>query len=481
MSEVGTRPAPHLGSSPGWVWLPRFELTSGLVRPGLAQFLGLVLALTVVVYLDNRTGPFIEFGLFYSALIVVACLEFGSWGLLFVLFSTAGYLMNAILQDGIDGFIFRPMNGFVRFGSFSVVGLISVMLYRARQRTLANQRELETAFAEREAVLQCLPEAVLILDPHLRVRQLGGQSQELLGVPQMEAGSSMLRDLPVDTALGEFFGRFSRDPALPSERLPVLYPSERILEVVPAPLRSETGEFDGWVVVIRDVTDEVRSNELLVSRARALAVQETRARLARHLHDHVAQTLASVRMRLDVLADVVDEPETHEKTLRTIQSALQQAIRDLRQTMGELRPTALEKLPFVQALESYCANLQEHSGFEIRLQVEGLVRLAPEREILLFYIIQEAVSNALKYSRAEGVDVRLQSKGSSLTLEVEDDGVGFDSQWVEDDPLRRSFGLQDMKDRARVMGAVLEIQSVQGRGTCVRLSVPIEREREVGE
>lgn len=479
MSEVTTRPAPTLSAGQHWSTLTG-ELSQSFLRPGVGQFLGLMLAWSVIIYLDNVTGPFIEFGLFYSALIIIACLEFGPWGLAFVVLSTGGYLMNAILQDGLDGFVFRPMNGFVRFGSFSVVGLISVMLHRARQRSIAHQRELEVAFAEREAVLQCLPEAVLILDPGLRVRQVGGQSHELLGVPHVASDSTMVRDLPVDTALGEYFSRFSRDPALPAERLNVLFPQERILEVVPAPLRSEEGQFEGWVVVVRDVTEVVRSNELLVARARALAVQETRSRLARHLHDHVAQTLASVRMRLDVLADVVDEPETHEKTLRTIQSALAQAIRDLRQTMGELRPTALEKLPFVQALESYCQNLTEHSGFEIRLSVEGPIRLAPEREVLLFYVIQEAVSNALKYSRAEGVDVRLQSKGSVLSVEVEDDGVGFDSKWAEDDPLRRSFGLQDMRDRARVMGAELEIESTQGRGTRVRLTVPIEREREDG-
>lgn len=479
MSEVTTRPAPSLPAGQHWSTLTG-ELTQSFLRPGIGQFLGLMLAWTVVVYLDNLTGPFIEFGLFYSALIVVACLEFGPWGLVFVFLSTGGYLVNVVLQDGSDGFVFRPANAFVRFGSFSVVGLISVMLHRARQRSIAHQRELEVAFAEREAVLHCLPEAVLILDPDLRVRQVGGQSRELLGVPQVESSAKTVRDLPVDTALGEYFGRFSRDPALPAERLAVLFPSERTLEVVPAPLRSQSGEFAGWVVVVRDVTEVVRSNELLLARARALAVQETRSRLARHLHDHVAQTLASVRMRLDVLADVVDEPDTHEKTLRTIQSALGQAIRDLRQTMGELRPTALEKLPFVQALESYSQNLTEHSGFEVRLSVEGPIRLAPEREVLLFYVIQEAVSNALKYSRAEGVDVRLQSKGSLLSVEVQDDGVGFDCRWVEDDPLRRSFGLQDMRDRARVMGADLEIESIQGRGTSVRLSVPIEREREEG-
>lgn len=472
MSEASIRPVTTLPPSRNWDWLPRLDVGSSLTRTG--EFLGLILAILAVVYLDNVTGPFIEFGLFYSAIIVLACLEFGAWGLLFVLFSVAGYVLNVMVQDGTDGFIFRPMNGFVRFGSFSVVGLVSVMLHRARERSEANQQAMAVAFSERETVLQCLPDALIILDPGFRVRHVGGQSMELLGVPRTESRAKMLADLPVDAALGEYFGRFRRDPALPPENLSVAFPVERILEVVPSTLRTEGGEFEGWVLVVRDVTEAMRANELLVSRARSLAVQETRGRLARHLHDHVAQTLASVRMRLDVLQDVIDDPPTHERTVKTIQSALGQAIRDLRQTMGELRPTALEKLPFAQALESYASNLKEHSGFDIRLKLEGPVHLAPEREVLLFYVIQEAVSNALKYSRAEGVDVRLQSKGSQLSVEIEDDGVGFDIAWVEEDPHRKSFGLQDLRDRARVMGATLEIDSVQGKGTCVRLSIPFD-------
>jgi signal transduction histidine kinase len=229
--------------------------------------------------------------------------------------------------------------------------------------------------------------------------------------------------------------------------------------------------------VLRDVTDLVQTQELLLARARSLAVQETRRQLARHLHDNVTQTLAAIRLRLEVAAAAaqggLDPSQVHE-----LQDGLGQAIRELRQTMWELRPTVLEKLPFAQALRAYLEDLGSRSGFRARLEVEGRVDLQPEREVLLFRVVQEAVTNALKHSQAEEVLVRLEARDGHLAVEIRDDGVGFDVQAAGVDPLRKSFGLRDMQDRARVLGSELLIRSDPGHGTRVSLSVPREPRQE---
>lgn len=452
-------------------WWGQFEL------PRLTQALLLVLAAALIAWLDFVTGPYQEFGLFYNTIIILGALQFGARGLLFVPLCVLGYFFNAMALDGVDGYYFRPYNAMVRGTSFAVVGTVSVLLHFARARMQAHQRALEEAVSQQEAVLQCLPDTVLILDSTLRVHHVGGSYREHLGMEAADLLGQELAALRVSPALLDWLRAFASNPR-GGEPVRIV-DGDQVFEVVPAVVQGTGGDFQGWVLVLRDVTEQVRSSELLLARARSLAVQETRSRLARHLHDHVAQTMASIRMRLDLLTGVEEDPESRTRIVRTIQTALSAAIRDLRQTMWELRPTALERFPFVQALQTYLGDLQAHSGFEIRLKVEEPVRLEPEREVLLFYIIQEAVANAVKYSGSTGVDVRIERQEDVFAVEVCDDGVGFDVSKVEADPMRKSFGLQDMKDRARVMGAELEIRSFPGRGTCVWLFVPHDQAMEV--
>ncbi len=467
-------------------------------RPDLARrtrmlyVLVLVLGLAAVVWLGRLTEPHQELGFFYLAILVLACLDLGLAGLAFVPLVFLSSLVVDLGGVGADGPAGLPENWLVRAASFTVVGGVAVVAHRARARLEAHRRALEVALSRYEAVVACLPDSVLILDPGLRIRGVGGRFRsylgsgdppglgrhlsEVLGQPSAASGVGELVSLldsrrlqasppPWDPPTGS-------DPSPSEGPTPVRIDLDPLcLEAVPAPIRAAGGDLRGWVVVLRDVTERLQAEHLLVSRARALAVQETRRQLAQHLHDHVAQSLAALRIRLDLLSLPNEGGADRVALVRDLQEALSQAVRELRQTMWELRPTVLERLPFVEALRAYLADLQVRSGFQARLLVQGPVRLATEREVLLFRVVQEAVTNALKHSGASEVVVSLSARDGLLEVEVRDDGVGFDPSAVQSDALRRSYGLRDMQDRARVLGTTLEILASPGQGTRLRLSI----------
>lgn len=450
----------------------------------------LALGLLAVVWLDRAIGPHQELGFFYLAIIVLACLELGLPGLLFVPLAFASYLGNVLARAGPDRPAFLFEHSVVSAASFAVVGVVAAMAHQGRVRLEAHRQALEVAVSQHEAVLRCLPDFVLVLDQDMRIRGTGGAFHEHLGLSPGELEGVALGDLEVGHA-GAGFEKLAADLSATTASWSALAPppnpdrpqahritlETRLLDAVAGPIRAVRGDLLGWVVLLRDVTDLVQTQELLLARARSLAVQETRRQLARHLHDNVTQTLAAIRLRLEVAAAAaqggLDPSQVHE-----LQDGLGQAIRELRQTMWELRPTVLEKLPFAQALRAYLEDLGSRSGFRARLEVEGRVDLQPEREVLLFRVVQEAVTNALKHSQAEEVLVRLEARDGHLAVEIRDDGVGFDVQAAGMDPLRKSFGLRDMQDRARVLGSELLIRSDPGHGTRVSLSVPREPRQE---
>lgn len=451
-------------------------------RPRLLSAFGLVLLLLVVVWLDYETGPEQEFRFFYVAVIVLAGLEFGSVGLLMVPLAFSSYLGNEVAYNGLSAPHLRLENSLVTAASWLTTGAISALARQARLQVDTQRRILAMALAERDAALKCLPDLMLVLDGERRIQGVGGRPSERLARLGAEHVVGLpLGDLPVGPSGAEGLsqllasldplekGLLPRSPSSPAARLAL---EDRTVEAYPLPMRAASGELRGWAILLRDVTERLRTERLLLSRARSLAVQETKQQLARHLHDSVAQTLAALRIRLDLLAASGGAAEVTALQAGEVRAMLAEAIRELRQTMWELRPTLLEKLPLEEALRAYLGDLEARSGLKGSLEMKGAVQLQPDREVLLFRVIQEAVTNAMKHSRAEAVEVRLEALEEGIQVEVKDEGVGFDPAEAGADPLHRSFGLRDMQDRARMLGTELAIESSPGQGTRIRFSIP---------
>ena len=196
-----------------------------------------------------------------------------------------------------------------------------------------------------------------------------------------------------------------------------------------------------------------------------LAAQEDeRARLARDLHDEVNQALTAVLLRLQATA-LAAPPELAEE-LRETQAVATQAMGELRRLSHELRPTALDDLGLAAALRTQIEMISARAGMDVRLQMGGDVDDFREDEQLVVYrVVQEALSNAVRHSEARHVTVTVRRKGARGVVRVEDDGRGIDPHAI------RGHGLAGMRERARQAGGRLDVLTTRGGGTTIELEL----------
>jgi signal transduction histidine kinase len=210
------------------------------------------------------------------------------------------------------------------------------------------------------------------------------------------------------------------------------------------------------------------TNARLHERSRELSILSERNRLALELHDVVSQKLFSLVLSAEAARTLLDRDASAARAqVARLQELASEALDELRSLIFELRPPDLER-------DGLCGALRKHVEVLRRLQpttieLEGDLELAadPPRDQEVFRIAQEALQNALRHAQASRVVVRLHGENGTLRLEVEDDGVGFDTGAPE---LRsRRLGLTSMEERAQRIGARLELRSTAGSGTTVRL------------
>jgi signal transduction histidine kinase len=218
------------------------------------------------------------------------------------------------------------------------------------------------------------------------------------------------------------------------------------------------------------------STELAAERLREVRIaEETRHRLARDLHDGVAQTLANTAMAIELA-----ERRAHSDLpgaladLAHLRERVLEAHRDLREILFELRPVVLEEQGLVSAVLSLIERTNGTAGTRVAPRSVELAKRAPaEVEAGAFHVVREAVTNAIKTGHAKTVLVDVRDENGTLVAAVEDDGAGFDvGATLSTYSSRGSLGLLQMREAARQIGGRLTIDSSPGHGTRIRLQVP---------
>jgi len=199
---------------------------------------------------------------------------------------------------------------------------------------------------------------------------------------------------------------------------------------------------------------------------RVVAAQEVeRRRLARELHDETGQALTSILLGLKALEDRVGGEAVAE--LRELVVA---TLQDVRRLAVELRPKVLDDFGLVPALERLTATFAEQTGMDVRFETGlGEARLPEEIETALYRIVQESLTNIVKHAQASAVSVVLTRRPDAVTAVVEDDGTGFDVANVRED----GFGLEGMRERVRLLGGKMHIESSESSGTTLVAEVPL--------
>ena len=274
--------------------------------------------------------------------------------------------------------------------------------------------------------------------------------------------------------------RFLADESLPDTRSELVVPlraSGRVIGTLDVQSAEVNAFADDDVLVIQSLGDQVAvaiENARLVGRSRELAVVEERNRMARELHDSMTQLLYSLVLfagasRQAVQANRLDRAERH---LVRVEQSAQQALKEMRLLVFELRPHSLDDEGLVGALQQRLDAVENRVGMTAQLEVEGELELSDAVEDGLYRIAQEALTNALKHACASSVRVQLSADDRAVRLEVIDDGCGFVPANVAG---LGGMGLVSMRERAEVLGGALAVVSAPGRGTSVQVTV--ERER----
>ena len=203
--------------------------------------------------------------------------------------------------------------------------------------------------------------------------------------------------------------------------------------------------------------------------------EEERKRIAHELHDSLGQDLLLIKTSAQLaLAERNAAPNVTAR-LTQIRSIAAKAVDDVRTITGNLRPPELDRLGLAAALEAMANQISNNSSLEIDCGVARMDhRLAKDDEINVYRIVQECVTNALKHSGANRVQILADRLNGDLNIRVVDDGRGFDPSGCMEGTSSGGLGLIGLAERSRSLGGDLQIESTPQQGTCITLTVPIQ-------
>jgi len=202
------------------------------------------------------------------------------------------------------------------------------------------------------------------------------------------------------------------------------------------------------------------------------ALEQEAKRIAHTLHDEAGQLLAAVHMTLNEVA--CELPSEGSGRLQGVRELLDQIEEQLRHLSHELRPTILDDLGLVPALEFLAEGVSRRTGLRIAVEGGNGNRLPEVIETALYRVVQEALNNVSKHARATRVQIRVWRTDKLIRCSVSDDGRGFEAASMLSGPDRRGLGLLGIYERLNALGGAVEIDSAPGRGTALQIQIPME-------
>ena len=222
---------------------------------------------------------------------------------------------------------------------------------------------------------------------------------------------------------------------------------------------------------------ERRSRQLAVSQdklreAVGRAVEATeleRQRVARELHDSTGQMLTAIRLSLEVLGTTFDADNPSRKQLDSLEELVDTTVDEVRRIAMDLHPVALDRLSLGEAVSELCSGIENRASLAIRYSSRAVPENLPAAvEASAFRLVQECLTNVVKYAEAKSVRVELSFIENHLKIEVVDDGRGFNPDVIDS-----GYGLRGMHDRVELLSGTLSIESERRRGTTVTAFLPV--------
>ena len=347
--------------------------------------------------------------------------------------------------------------------------------YRARlERDQAALRESE---ARMRAILRAIPDLMFLqTDSGVYLDYYAQDQRDLVAAPETFLGRNM-RDVLPATLADEFDqcfrrARESHEPQILEYSMPIKG-ADRYFEA-----RTVSAGPDRILSIVRDITDRKQSEQALnesSERIRLLAgrliaaQEEERVRIANELHDDLSQRMAALTIGLSHLRlQMAGGPNSHQGAVGALERQAAGLADRTRALSHELHSAVLEHVGLTAALKSLCADF---AALEVELQIEPLpARIATPVQLCLYRVVQETLHNVRRHSGARHAVVRLAQKEGATELTVSDTGAGFDYELARS---KGGLGLISLEERVRLVGGTLQIVTGPGKGTELRVSVPV--------
>jgi PAS domain S-box-containing protein len=344
---------------------------------------------------------------------------------------------------------------------------------RVKERTY----ELYTESLYARSLIEASLDPLVTISVDGKITDVNHASEEVTGVLREQLIGSDFSDYftePEKARVGyeEVFQQgFVRDYPLGLKRrdghvTPVLYNA--------SVYRDDTGLIMGVFAAARDITERKQAEAALRRLASELVMAEERERkrIAGVLHDDIAQILASVRMRLDMLQSIPSEQK--DTILQEAKTLLVQSLQETRALMNDLGNPLLFDMGLNSACESLANRLMEKHPVRISCDVQDAFKdLNPDVKAIVYQLIRELLNNVVKHSKAQNAHVMIDMENGYFRLKVTDDGVGFDPQMLGAPTLEGGFGLYSIRERLIAVNGSLRIESSPGKGSIVTAILPV--------
>jgi PAS domain S-box-containing protein len=358
--------------------------------------------------------------------------------------------------------------------------LFTVILRDVTERQKAEQEQ--TRLAQRlSGLLESAMDGIITVDEQQKIVLYNRAAEKIFGWP-----GAQVMGRPLDILLPERFRAGHHDhirrfaqTGVTSRRMgdgTVIHGLRASGEEFPMDASiSQLDSPDGklFTVILRDVTERIRAQDDLAAFAtQASAIREQeKSRVARELHDELAQSLTALKMDTIWLRDQLPrEAGPLAQKLDGMLAMLDASVAATRRIAADLRPLLLDDLGLLPAIEWLVQNFTQRHGLPCELEADEDLELAEPHATAVFRIVQESLANAAKHSQASRVRVSLARTGSQLMLTVEDDGIGFSPEAARKP---NSLGLAGLRERAQLLKGSIRIDSEPGRGTVVAARLPV--------
>jgi two-component system sensor histidine kinase UhpB len=245
---------------------------------------------------------------------------------------------------------------------------------------------------------------------------------------------------------------------------------------------SQLGDGDAkfYTVILRDVSERVQAHEALARSKEELrelasaansAREQEQSRIARELHDELAQAMSALKMDLKILRGSPPQADAAiSHRLDRMEAQIDATIAAMRRIAADLRPLALDDLGLIPAIEALVQDFERRTNMHCELALDDPdLALPGPHATALFRIVQESLTNVAKHAKASTVEVVINTDGEGVSISVRDDGVGFSTS----DPRRpQSYGLLGIRERAYLLGGTTHVTSAPGKGTEIEVRLP---------